>query len=361
MRTTHRRTTGLPGALAAAVLALPLLASAASADPDDPLTRLPDHGYARVDRIGAALARDPVFVDPDLPTALPGQDLARVRRAVRDAAADLGVPVQVIVTPNPSESESQGQGTLLARLLRERTGKDGLYLVANDRGYIDFVAFGVPRRFSAMGYEYDRAPEPDRLAGLGQRIVNEIGEVRNLPAADSPQNRRAYGRLDAFGEEDRPLRDVEPEPAGPFLLGLLLIGPLTGGVLYGCVRLVLWRRRGDRAPSGPSAGAGRPSRPSRACGGSGASPTTTWGRCARRSRTRRTATGRTGGGRPRRSTRRSSCSTSPAPIPAAPTTWSWSSSSPGRDWLRWPGRSRRRPASSIRCTARPRDGGGSAP
>ncbi|WP_026406100.1 hypothetical protein [Actinomadura rifamycini] len=259
MRRHLRRAASLLAALAAAVLAVPLLAPPAAAGPDDPLPRLPDHGYARVDRIAAALARDPVFVDPDLPTALPGADLARVRAEVRDAAAELGVPVRVVVVPNPAESESQGQGPLLARLLQQRTGTGGLYVVADARGWLDVTAFDVRRRLTAMDYEDERPPEDDRLAGLGGRIIDRIREVRALPATETPQNRGLYGTLDPFGAEHRPLRDVEPEPAGPFFLGLLLIGPAAGGALYAAVRLVRrWRRRDrtDRkrpqAPSAPS-------------------------------------------------------------------------------------------------------------
>ncbi|MEV5830897.1 hypothetical protein AB0L25_35555 [Spirillospora sp. NPDC052242] len=258
MRGTFRRLAALLVALAAAVLTAPLLAPPARADADDPPPRLPAHGYARVDRIGAALARDPVFVDPDLPTALRGADLARVREAVRGAAAELDVPVRVVVVPNPSESESQGQGTLLARLLRERTGKGGLYVVADARGNVETVAFGVRRRFSALDTEYEPPPEGDRLAGLGGRIVDRIQEIRNLPVTESPQGHRLYGRLDPFGAEDRPLRDVEPERAGPFFVGLLLIGPAVGAVLYTAVRLVLrWRRGGRTERKRPEA----PARP----------------------------------------------------------------------------------------------------
>ncbi|MBE1536493.1 hypothetical protein [Actinomadura algeriensis] len=264
MRRTSRRAAALLTALAAATVTMTLLAPPAGAGPDDPLPRLPEHGYARVDRIAAALARGPVFVDPDLPTALHGTDLAQVRLAARDAATELDAPVWVVVVPNPVESESQGRNTLLARLLHERTGKDGLYVVADDRGWIDTVAFDVRRRFSAADDEFARPPETDRLAGLGGRIIDRIERVRALPVTDAPRDDNLYGRLDAFGDEDRPLRDVEPERTGPFLMGLLLIGPLAGAGLYTCVRLVLRRRRGGRRPSGGDAPEQRraPARPS---------------------------------------------------------------------------------------------------
>ncbi|MFD0903935.1 hypothetical protein [Actinomadura sediminis] len=264
MTAKFRRVAALSASLAAAVLTAPLPAPPAGADADGAadgaLPRLPGHGYARVDRIGAALARDPVFVDPDLPTALRGAGLARVRAAVRDATAELDARVWVVVVPNPAESESQGRGPLLARLLRERTGRGGLYVVADARGTVETVAFDVRRRFSALDAGYERPPEGDRLAGLDGRIVDRIRQVRDLPVTDAPRDHRLYGRLDPFGAEDRPLRDVEPEPAGPFFLGLLLIGPAGGAVLYAAGRLVLRWRRGGRterrrpeAPAGPSA------------------------------------------------------------------------------------------------------------
>ncbi|MGH3243211.1 MAG: hypothetical protein ACRDNL_22725, partial [Spirillospora sp.] len=79
--------------LAAVIGALPAVGPSAVAADDPP------HAYQRLDRVAAALGKDPLFVDPDVSGALDEFERGRVRTAVRKAAKQIGTPVYVVVMP----------------------------------------------------------------------------------------------------------------------------------------------------------------------------------------------------------------------------------------------------------------------
>ncbi|WP_018656590.1 hypothetical protein [Actinomadura flavalba] len=195
---------------------------------------MPPHAYQRLDRVGAALAKDPLFVDPDLAPLLGRADRERVRAAMTAATAATGAPVRVVVLPNPTDSESRGDDDVFLQMLHERTGRDAYHVLVTDRGYITAAAYGVPGvRYG--GYDDGFPPDTSAPAAqLTERIVHQLDGYRLGARRDRAVTPRV--RTPApWNEEDRPLRsrDDGPEIAAPLLTGLLLAGPLLGLLLLG--------------------------------------------------------------------------------------------------------------------------------
>ncbi|MEU4828682.1 hypothetical protein AB0H37_43145 [Actinomadura sp. NPDC023710] len=242
-----------PAVLAALVLSsLAVVPGAAAADEPPP------HAYHRLDRVGAALAEDPLFVDPDLAQALGAPDRARLRAAVAGTARRLGAPAYVVVMPNPSQSESQGRDDAFLFMLHDRSRRDGLYVMADSHGHLESEAFNVPRRGRSSLDDLDEEDEPGAATpadserpfdGLADRIVRRLDRHASAPSA-SPTMPRLYSSPDPFGQENK-LRPDEPEITAPLLTGLLLAGPAGAAILYWLGLGVLALRRGGR-PRSPS-------------------------------------------------------------------------------------------------------------
>ncbi|MFA1537523.1 hypothetical protein [Actinomadura monticuli] len=226
--------------LTAVAVVAPLLAAAPAAASEP----VPAYAQHRLERVAAALAEDPLFVDPDMASALDEAGRARVREAMRSAAAVLGTPVYVVVIPNKSESESQGRDDVFLHWLHDRLRRDGLYVLVNSSSWFEEKAFGVPRRLYSI--EDDTADRPadteNRFADLADRLSARLRVIRDARSGP-PDTPRLYSTPDPFGQEDR-LRPAEAETRAPFLTGLLLAGPVAGLTLYGAgVGAAAYRRR----------------------------------------------------------------------------------------------------------------------
>lgn len=240
-----------PAVLAVLALSAPAMVPGAAAA-DEP----PPYAYHRLDRVGAALAEDPLFVDPDLAQALGAPDRASLRAAVAGTAKRLGTPVYVVVIPNPSQSESQGRDDAFLFMLHERSRRDGLYVMADSHGDLESEAFNVPRRGSSPLDDLDEEDEPGAATpadserpfdGLADRIVRRLDGHAAAPSA-SPTVPRLYSSPEPFGQENT-LTPDEPEIKAPLLTGLLLAGPAGAAVLYWLSLGVLALRRGGRSRS----------------------------------------------------------------------------------------------------------------
>ncbi|TDB89896.1 hypothetical protein E1264_06705 [Actinomadura sp. KC216] len=219
----------------------------------------PPHAHQRLDRVAAALAKDPLFVDPDVSGALDKAERARVRQAVQTTAKKIGTAVYVVVIPNPNDSESQGRDDAFLFALHDRSRRDGLYLMVSSHGRLESEAFQVPRDYDFSPLDKDepgssRPADYDRpYEGLAERIVQRLNGYAVAPSA-SPSTPRLYSSPDPFGEENK-LTPSDPEVKGPLLTGLLLAGPPAAVLLYwagiGVLALV---RRGR--PGGGRSGAG---------------------------------------------------------------------------------------------------------
>ncbi|KAB2346492.1 hypothetical protein [Actinomadura rudentiformis] len=247
-------------ALAVPALAAPAVRAAASAAEPRPVVSYPPGADRRLVRVSTALARDPLFVDPELAFALGKADRARLRAAMATAGRELGRPVFVVVVPNPRESESQGRNEALLFALHDRLRRDGFYLMADARGSLEAVGFNVPRYF---GYsELDSAPDSDHpFTGLADRLIKRLDDSRTATTAP-PTMPNLWTPPDPFGQEDR-LSTPEAELKSPFLLGLFLIGPLAAIALYWAGRWAIsFRSIARKETKGTRQGArGAPAKP----------------------------------------------------------------------------------------------------
>lgn len=213
----------------------PIVAAAHGVTPE-PSPSLPPHGTVRLDRVTAALRRDPLLVDPDLADALDAVQRARIRTAIARTSDALGTPVYVIVIPNPSQSEAQGRDDVFLGWVRDRLG-NGMYVFIDQYRYLDLLAHNVPRRLRYVPEGLSRPADRDaEFAEVTGRVERLLATAVTAPVAE-PRPDEVYGSVDAFGEENRPRsKPREAELAAPFLTGLFVLGPLMGLVMF-----VVWR------------------------------------------------------------------------------------------------------------------------
>jgi hypothetical protein len=142
----------------------------------------PAHAADRVDRVAGALRQSPVFVDPDVSYLVTARQRAALTRQIQRA----GVPVYLAVVPLDSEDESAGDADYFTYLLHRRLGKNGIYLVSDQRGGIDWTAYQVPRDATLDSGEVDAD------ASLPRKLYDIIGAFAHAPKAapsDPPKPR----------------------------------------------------------------------------------------------------------------------------------------------------------------------------
>lgn len=221
------------GVLAVTAAALAMWPATASAAPD------PRYSGHRLDRVAAALAKDPLFVDPDVDVALGAADRARVGTAIRAAAERVRVPILVVVAPNPTESESQGKDDAFLSALHGVTHRDGLYLMVDGDGYMLGQGWNVPREIDLDVVAQDDLPDyepPDihrPFSGLADRLIKRVDAWAAAPAAPPTSSPALLSPPVPFGQEDdHPLVPDEPTVKNHFLRGFFILGPLSAVALY---------------------------------------------------------------------------------------------------------------------------------
>jgi hypothetical protein len=114
----------------------------------------------RVDRVAGALRESPLFVDPDVSYLLDARQRDALTRQIQAA----GVPIYLAVVPLGSQDESAGDADYFTYLLHQRLRRNGIYLVSDQRGDLDWTAYQVPRDDTL---DYDQAfngkPLPQKL------------------------------------------------------------------------------------------------------------------------------------------------------------------------------------------------------
>ncbi|GAA4621759.1 hypothetical protein GCM10023196_011310 [Actinoallomurus vinaceus] len=224
------RRAGVSRSLAVGLLALSLLASVASAGATSAADRL--------DRIAAALRRSPVFVDPDVSYLLDARDRAALGKQIGAA----GIPMYLVGVPLLSEDESGGEADYFLYLLHQRLGRPGVYLVADQRGDLDWTSYQVPRKASL---DFDTAHGDTSLPRCLHDVIDAFARAPSAapstpqtPAAPEPDGRHqrpSAGRL--AGEFAKVFFPV-------LIVSALVLWPLwlIGRLVFGGVRRAV---RGD--------------------------------------------------------------------------------------------------------------------
>jgi hypothetical protein len=136
------------------------------------LTATPAEAADRVDRITAALRREPLYVDPDVSYLLNARDRTKLSRQIATA----GVPIYLVAVPLLSQDESAGDGDYLGYLLHRRLGRNGIYLIADQRGDLDWMSYQVPRD-DELNYDQAVNDKP-----LPQKLHDVIDAFARAPA-----------------------------------------------------------------------------------------------------------------------------------------------------------------------------------
>ncbi|HEX2313771.1 MAG TPA: hypothetical protein VHJ17_08565 [Thermomonospora sp.] len=196
----------------------------------------PGPAGSRADRLAALLARDPVQVTDHAPRELPADTEARIRAAV----ARLRVPVYVVVAPLPSSiDDPDTRADRLIPLLRDRLGKDGIYVVTGSSGFGTARQYGgslpVDRAWSTAEYEL---PYDATVAQVVERFV----EILTAPDVEA----RIEHRREA-PEDDSPSRGEIRDRKEMAAMGA---GALVGGLP---LLFLLFRQRVRRSRKGASA------------------------------------------------------------------------------------------------------------
>ncbi|AUH42433.1 hypothetical protein [Streptomyces sp. CMB-StM0423] len=198
-------------------------------DPGPPPTRADMD--ARLDRVSAGLAKDPVYVDPESPARIDAKELAGLREKI----GGLDVPVYVASVPMAPEDESGGQGDTFLRSLGRTVGGDGIYVLADPRsGYVNAVDYGIGLDVDlyllpeAIGYP-PRDVDDDDLR-LGERVGMLVEELTGARPGGDPG--MAPSPMDP---PDPVAEDALPSVfAADFVPGLF-VGTLAAGLVFGLV------------------------------------------------------------------------------------------------------------------------------
>jgi hypothetical protein len=114
----------------------------------------------RAREIAAALAKDPLYVDPAYKSALP----EKLRADVRTKAKALGYPVYSIVLPLTPSDEFQGEESNVLTLVIDAMRKPGLYVVVDGGSQFPW-------------YDAHNLPQlsEDKLRAARQRALGDTG------------------------------------------------------------------------------------------------------------------------------------------------------------------------------------------
>src|SRR4051812_5264420 len=201
---------------------------------------LPGGAHAAEDRTAvfvAALKRSPVFVSDSTPRRIGEKERAELLREVER----MPFPTYVVVAPYFSDEPGVVLGEDRLALLRDQLGRDGLYIVSDDRGSIDAAAYGVQPKLRADDVADDTYWDLDRDRPTIDKLRYALALARGGPRL--PQAQRAVIPPSEGGPE------ITPEPDDP---------PSGGGVDLAAVAVFLAGARSRRPAwsDGGAAGAG---------------------------------------------------------------------------------------------------------
>lgn len=225
----------------------------------------------RVERVGTALAEEPLYADPESERALDAAE----HRELLDRIDDFDHKVYIAIVPIQKEDESGGDAVELMRRLHGQVGHDGVYVVADAyTGSIRVANYGTLLDSDYLEYDLpDRLPRPDQDPEVDDiKLPERLGTLLTL-LKEAPRNSTP-------GEPPyQPGREVdeeyEPEPL-PSVFGAdfgpgLAIGAGLALALFGLVIAAftpLRNRRRHRAAMWVPLPAQRPAqRPARLPGG----------------------------------------------------------------------------------------------
>ena len=176
----------------------------------------------RLDDAARALGAPGVWVDPELSWLVAPGAARRLEREIRAA----GVPLRVAVVPRLEVDESRGDARAIMRAIIRRVNRDGLYVLVDQDGYVEYGArrLSLDLAISYSGYDTSIA---ETLAAL----VPSVLAAR--PAAPVSFEPEAADPVDESSESEQ--RDSLLGVA----FGSTVFGALAGFALYLGMRAVV--------------------------------------------------------------------------------------------------------------------------
>ncbi|MCD9876117.1 hypothetical protein [Streptomyces guryensis] len=206
---------------------------------------------ARIERVAAGLAQDPVYQDPESPRVLDPTRLNRLHSRIRTfEESEGGGPVFVSLVPQTAQDESGGDERAFAAAVHDKLGKDGVYVVADPEiGFIDVFNYGLwldsysldlPDSVAYGDHAADRAD--DHLLGARlDAVMTVLDKTRRT--ADPATTGDAHPVTDPVTGNDLPplfSTDFWPGLFMGAVAAALLLGLVSAAL--GIVRRVLLRR-----------------------------------------------------------------------------------------------------------------------
>lgn len=202
------------------------------------------HAQDRTDFFVEQLKASPVYVSDSVTRRIDDADRQALVREVKA----MPLPTYLVVAPDMSVEGVYGDDRLA--LLRDGLGKDGVYIVSDDRGRLDVGAYGVqlPVRahdiFMATSYDIDRdAPGMDKIRYALALVRGEPRLPRAqravIPPSEGGPQPTPYAGLTDRGDDDGRLSSAA--------LGFSILGSFFAGLTLAVVGLERrYRRRRTR-------------------------------------------------------------------------------------------------------------------
>jgi hypothetical protein len=147
-----------------------------------------------VDRAAAALANDPVYVDPQAERALSPAETARLRTEIETRGHG---PIYVAVLPNAALAEAGGDAVGVADLLQKALGRRGVYaVVAGNHFRAESTDLGSGKA-GKLATEAFQAHGSEGVAPVLVDFVDRVGDVRSGGSGSSGGG-GLFGRIGAL-------------------------------------------------------------------------------------------------------------------------------------------------------------------
>lgn len=197
----------------------------------------------RLDALAATLRERPLAIDPELGWLLDAREERRTLRALQGSP----VPIYAAVLPKLETDESGGDAKRIGAALHRRLGRPGLYVLVDQRGGFDAVAFEVPRS-GAYGYELTGYPSRNERGPkfVPPRMERLVDHLVGLPAGTTTSTitPRPLEPYEPLGSRSY---DGEARSFGSMALGAGFLFGTLGLLGGGAARAVEGRRRRHEA------------------------------------------------------------------------------------------------------------------
>jgi hypothetical protein len=181
----------------------------------------------RLDHAGKALSKPGVWVDDDLDWLVEPAQARRITRRIRAAR----IPLRIAVLPMLEVDESRGDPRAIARSISARVGSDGLLVLVDEDGRIEYAARDLPLKLS----EYSVDSGLDFDTPLDERIDAIVAKVDAAPAGP-PQTFEPYSDPEGVSSSSG---GGNEDPLAGVAFGSALIGAMLGGALYFIMRAIV--------------------------------------------------------------------------------------------------------------------------